>query len=143
MNTSTWKVLKATLSCDFPRRLPKSCPVPVGSLALTHPLCHRALTDGSYYYLTFIKRPQCARNRGVGGPKESVPRRLWPHGAQGMGLSFPLQSLPPPLPIQLQFQPHVSPWSKWTKLWVRMQSDGDLCIILRTCLGAPAPQAIV
>lgn len=90
----SWKRLGAVFLPKAPHQLPGA-----SRQSCTHtPPCHRVLTDGSYsYYLTFIKRPQCAEraawNRGVGGPKEFVPRRLWPHGGEGTGLSFPLRSL--------------------------------------------------
>lgn len=47
--------------------------------ALTHPPCHQALTDGSYsHYLTFIKRPQCARSfteQGCGWSQRVCPQK--------------------------------------------------------------------
>lgn len=87
-------------SCVFPRGLPQAAPCQSAVLRLTQPPCNQALTDGSYsYYLTFIKLPQCPRSfmeQGCGWSQNVCPKRLWPHGGAGMGVSFPCQSPPSP-----------------------------------------------
>lgn len=63
----------------------------------THtPPCHRVLTDGSYsYYLTFIKRPQCARScmeQGCGWSQRICPQKAMAKWREGDGPLFPIQS---------------------------------------------------
>lgn len=108
--------------------------------ALTHPPCHRAWTDGSYsYYLTFIKRPQCARScveQGCGWSQRVCPQKpvaTWKGGSRP-----PFSRTSPTLP-QLLPSYNAFCWSWWTK--TRFQHDGDpwafICMFLTQSSSSP------
>lgn len=130
---STWmeEVLRVAQNCVFPRRLPTSCPGPIGSLALTHPPCHGEVTDGSYsYYLTFIKLSRCPRScmeQGCGWSQ-----RLFPHKAAATWRRGDGHLFPPSKPTLPHLLPSVSSSSR-CPAGARGQRLGTGCHMTETC----------
>lgn len=83
------EALPAARSRAFSQRLPAGCRVCSHGLPAPEDAQMGAILIIAHL-LSSHPVPGAAGNRGVGGPSESFPRRLGPHGEEGVGVSVPL-----------------------------------------------------